>query len=75
MTMFAASWLWDIFTAKCSVSDYNSTHKFLIDGAKNEAASVTAGASASQTISDTNTETTAVTATSAPAEKTKGETK
>jgi|GEM_PF-1056589 hypothetical protein len=77
LTMFAASWLWDVFTAKCAVSDYNSSHKFLIDEAKSEAASVTATAAAGGPVTGTATDAvpTAVTATSAPAEKTKGESK
>jgi hypothetical protein len=44
--MFVASWLWDIFTVRSAVSDYNSSHKFLIDGARAEAALVTSTAAA-----------------------------
>lgn len=46
LTMFVAAWLWDIFTVRSAVSDYNSSHKFLIDGARAEAALVTSTAAA-----------------------------
>ena len=76
LTMFAASWLWDIFTVKGTVSDYNSTHKFLIDEAKDEASSAAAAAAAGESVTPTAAASGGpVTGTAAPAEKTQGETK
>ncbi len=74
LTMFAASWLWDIFTVKGTAADYNSTHKFLIDEARQEASSAAeaAGESVTPTAAASGGP---VTPTAAPAEKTQGETK